>query len=202
MFVDNYGPYGGASDAGGNFWGFDANTTHLFRVDATTLETLLWPLPLNSGYGFTIDSRGRIHLCHTSGLTRFETASFTTNETPIDLGFNGCMTDGAGTLWVGSGVDEGTPGLFAFDTETLDLKASHMVGAVKGVSIDIDGMVWGTGGNGQNGNTGATGDRAFKLNPTDGTFETFTGLVGAYSYSDMTGFGLATAGYQPPKPPE
>jgi len=199
MIVDNYGPYGGASDSAGNFWGFVANTTHLFYVEAATLKTATWPLPMASGYGLTIGSKGRIFLCHTNGITRFDpaTASFTQSNSMLDLGYNGCMTDGDGTLWVGGGVDEGVAGLHSFDAETLEHLDSYEMGAVKGVSIDVDGMVWGVGGNGQNGNTGMTGDRAFKLNPADGSFETFTGLVGAYTYSDMTGFGLAQAGYVP-----
>jgi len=197
--ADNYGPYGGASDSAGNFWGFVANTTHLFYVDAATLQTATWPLPMASGYGLTIGSKGRIFLCHTNGVTRFDpgTATFSQSVSLLDLGYNGCMTDGAGTLWVGGGVDEGLNGLHSFNTETLEHLSSHDVGAVKGVSIDIDGMVWGVGGNGSNNNLGMTGDRAFKLNPSDGSVETFTGLVGAYTYSDMTGFGLAQAGYVP-----
>ncbi len=34
------------------------------------------------------------------------------------------------------------------------------------------------------------GSQAYRLDPVDGSFETIGGLVGAYTYSDMTGFAL------------
>ena len=37
---------------------------------------------------------------------------------------------------------------------------------------------------------GASGTDAFKIDPDTGNFETFTGLNGAYTYSDMTGWAL------------
>jgi len=198
--ITNYGPYGGASDAAGNFWGFVGNTTHLFYVDAMSLQTATWPIPRANGYGLTIDSVGRIHLCGNAGMSRFDpgTATWTENASVggTTTAYNGCMTDGKGTLWVGGGVDFGASGLHAFDTETLQLNGSYDVGAVKGVSIDIDGFVWGVGGAGST-MAAQTATQAFKLDPASGQAETFNGLVGAYSYSDMTGFGLAQAGYEP-----
>jgi len=194
--IPNYGPYGGASDAGGNFWGFTANTMHLFRVDAATLEPLTWPIPSANGYGITVDPQGRIFLCGAVGVTRFDpsTQRFDENLGAVALGLNGCMTDGGSKIWVGGGADGGESGLHAFDVDSLQLLESHDVGgAVKGVSIDVDGNVWGVGG----GNTSSDSDKAFRLDPNNGTVEIFSGLVGAYSYSDMTGFGLETAGYVP-----
>ena len=38
------------------------------------------------------------------------------------------------------------------------------------------------------------GTQAYRVNPMDGTLLTFEGLVGAYSYSDMTGFALSNVG--------
>ena len=64
--------------------------------------------------------------------------------------------------------------------------ASFPVGGnVKGVSIDFDGKIWGV----------SKGSDAYRLDPADGSFETFSDLVGAYSYSDMTGFSLTQVGY-------
>jgi len=200
--IDNYGAYGGASDAGGNFWLFIGNTMHLIRVDNVTLEVGIWEEPLANGYGITVDSTGRVFMCGSGGISRFDPATQTwdnSNPTVGMLGMNGCMTDGAGTLWVGGGADGGTAGLHSFDTNTLAHLTSNMVGdppgVVKGVSIDIDGKVWGVGAPGAIGI--GDGTRAFRLDPLTGEVETFAGLVGAYSYSDMTGFGLAQAGYIP-----
>ena len=44
------------------------------------------------------------------------------------------------------------------------------------------------------------GDRASRVNPATNDTMTYDGLSGAYSYSDMTGFGLRHAGIAPPPP--
>jgi len=190
--LKDYGPYGGASDGGGNFWGFISNTTHLFRIDALSLEYRLWEIPNHSAYGITVDPRGNVFLCAEAGLTRFEpdTETFTTNSTGAALGQNGCMTDGGDIIWVGGGGTGGALGLHSYNAITMDFLDSYPVGGVKGVSVDYDGNVWGVGGL-------ATGDRAWRLDPTTGMSDEFVGLTGAYSYSDMTGFGLTKAGYVP-----
>ncbi len=41
------------------------------------------------------------------------------------------------------------------------------------------------------------GDTAYRLDPKSGEVKAYTGLTGAYSYSDMTGFGLKQAGVIP-----
>ena len=203
--IDNYGAYGGASDGGGNFWLFIANTTQLVRVDAVTLQFRAWPIPMGNGYGITIH-KGRVFVCGTIGLSRFDPPTETWLNTfdngamqAVDLGFNGCMTDGNSKVWVGGGSDQGTNGLFGFDAETLalvDQVSMDQMGrpmTVKGVSIDIDGGVWGVGSVGStrmgNGNT------AWRYDPNTKMVTSYDGLNGAYSYSDMTGFGLAHAGY-------
>lgn len=188
--LGNYGAYGGAPDAGGHFWGFVANTTHLFRVDAVTLEVRTWPIPNANGYGITVDPKGRVFVCGLFGLSRFDPATQSWTEVAGGGGTNGCMTDGGDRIWVGGA------GLQEYDAESMALIQTHMVGGgVKGVSIDFDNKVWGVGG-GMSGN----GSEAYRLDPATGQYDTFTGLVGAYSYSDMTGFGLKKAGFVPIDP--
>lgn len=200
--IENYGPYGGASDAGGHFWVFNANTTHLVRVDSASLQWRAWEIPMSNGYGITVDSKGRVFICGGLGVARFDLSdeSWATSSDGPALGFNGCMTDGRGTLWVGGGADSGTPGLHAYDTDTLGFIQSHSVGTVKGVSVDVDGFVWGVSSPGAAGAVGGgniggpAANSAFKLDPATGLWETYSQLTGPYSYSDMTGFGLRQAG--------
>ncbi len=199
--LENYGPYGGASDAGGHFWTFTATTTHLVRVDAVTLAVRTWAVPNANGYGMTIDPKGRIFVCGREGVSRFDPATEKWDQSSasnVTLGYNGCMVDGKTKIWVGGGVDGGDPGLHSFDIDTLQWIDSHAVGPVKGVSIDIDGYVWGVsaGGGGGFGGLGAT-NTAFRVDPKNGSVEKYEGLNNPYSYSDMTGFGLKAAGVIP-----
>jgi len=182
----NYGAYGGAADGAGNFWLFISNTTQLIRVDHASLAVEIWKIPKDNGYGLTVDNKGRAWVCGQAGLTRFDytTQTFAENNAFV-VGFNGCMTDGNGTIWVGGGGDGGTPGVHSFDEETLQHKQTiNVPEGVKGVSIDFDGFVWGV----------AKGDVASRVDPLTGVVDTYRGLNGAYSYSDMTGFGLRVAG--------
>ncbi|MDH5674546.1 MAG: hypothetical protein OEZ06_20635 [Myxococcales bacterium] len=207
----NYGPYGGVADAGGNFWIFNSNTTHLIRIDAVTLQWRSWTTPMGNGYGITIDSQGRIFVCGTLGVSRFDPPTeswYSTWEAgaTVDLGYNGCMTDGMGTLWVGGGSDQGQIGLFGISTESLQLvdqvntddQGNQM--RVKGVSIDIDGNVWGVSSPGAD--MSGPGNLAWRFNPLTREVASYDGLEGAYSYSDMTGFGLQQAGFKEPPPLE
>ncbi len=203
--LDNYGPYGGASDAGGNFWTFTATTTHLVRIDAVTLAVRSWVVPGANGYGMTIDPKGRVFVCGRTGVSRFDPATEKWEQSSagnVTLGYNGCMVDGKDKIWVGGGVDGGDAGLHAFNIDTLAWIDSFDVGGgVKGVSIDIDGYVWGVSAGGASGGgiggiTGAT-NTAFRLDPKSGDVKTYTGLNNPYSYSDMTGFGLKAAGVIP-----
>lgn len=50
-----------------------------------------------------------------------------------------------------------------------------------GVSIDFYGYVWGV----------RFGQSAYRVDKDDLSFETFVGLVGPYTYSDMTGWALS-----------
>ena len=54
----------------------------------------------------------------------------------------------------------------------------------KGISIDFEGNVWAV----------SYSADAYHVNPTTMQIDTFTGLVGPYTYSDMTGFALSAAG--------
>ena len=72
------------------------------------------------------------------------------------------------------------------DTETVQIvNTINIPEYVHGVSIDFDGYVWGVGFSSSN---------AFRVDPATGNYDTFSNLVGAYTYSDMTGFALSTAG--------
>jgi hypothetical protein len=177
--------YGGAADSNNNFWGLDLyggnGGSRLFRVDFETLEVLEWPLGPLQGYGIALDREGRPWTCGGGGASRFnlDDATWTTVG---GQGIGGCMTDGEDTLWHSdpSGVLNG------YDIESLELvNQIPLPEYVHGISIDFQGNVWGVS---------FAGNNAYRADPISGTVDTYAGLTQAYTYSDMTGFALSTAG--------
>ena len=173
-----YGIYGAAVDQEGNFWGSQLGLGFLVNIDIDTLEVRKWPMAA-SGYGMTVDSKGYVWTCSTDA-SRFDPMTETWQTASVG-GSGGCMEDGKGTLYMSGGGGN----IVAVDTETLTVKTTLAVPQyVHGISIDFYGYVWGV----------SMGSQAYRVNPMDGTMLTFEGLVGAYSYSDMTGFALSNVG--------
>jgi hypothetical protein len=173
--------YGGAADADGNFWGLDSGSGRVFRVDGGDLSTGFWNLPPNGGYGIAVDHMGRPWVCGGGGVSRFDIPTATWASSGGG-GIGGCMTDGMGTMWHSnpSGL------LLGFDTETLAVvEQVQLPEYVHGISIDFQGNVWGVS---------FAGSNAYRADPVTGAVATYSGLFGAYTYSDMTGFALSTAG--------
>jgi hypothetical protein len=177
------GLYGGAVDGDGNFWGAETGGVRLLRVDRLAFTYQLWQGP--GGYGMAVDSEGRPWFCAGGGASRFDPVAQTWQTLPSPGGnaWGGCMTDGEGTLWHSRQLDAMLVGI---DTETLTVTQQIQLPAyAHGISIDFDGNVWAVG---------FVSSDAYRVNPTTGTIDTFSGLVQAYTYSDMTGFALSSAG--------
>ena len=183
VIPDYFGLYGGAVDGDGNFFGTQLGYGHVVRVNLSDLEYTVWP-QTNGGYGMTVDQEGRVWTCD------YTTARFDPDTAQWDVvnlgggGGSGCMVDAEGVLWVGGDV------LTGVDTETLDIVATHNIGGgggwtyLKGISIDFQGYVWAVTMN----------TEAYRVDPDSGEYETYSGLNGPYTYSDMTGFALANSG--------
>ena len=178
---DGFGIYGGAVDADGNFWGTQLGGGVMVRVDRDDFEYETWPANYG-GYGMTVDENGRVWQC-SSQVTRFDYAS-ETFETNIAGGSGGCMADGNGLIWLASSS------LVAVDIETLDVvQTIALPNYVHGVSVDFYGYVWGVT---------QLQPFAYRVDPATEEIETFTGLVGPYTYSDMTGWALSNVVGPPP----
>ncbi len=179
---DYYGLYGAAVDAKGNMWASMLDQQSLVFVDGQTLQYKIWPMVM-PGYGMTVDSKGYVWTCGYQGAARFDPMTETWATANVQ-GSGGCMEDGAGTLFMSSGQG----GIIALDTQTLVQSAYYPLPEyVHGISIDYYGFVWGV-------SIGANAYRVDLMN--NGTFETFSDLVGAYTYSDMTGVALANVSPQ------
>jgi hypothetical protein len=174
--------YGGAVDGDGNFWGLQYGTL-IVRVDREDFTVEGFPLPGGPGYGIAVDVEGRVWTCGDGHASRFDpdTEQWQTTPGAGGGGIGGCMTDGATTLYH-SRYPEGV--MVAIDTETVTQIDQYIIPAyVHGVSVDFKGKVWGV--------TFAS-TQVFRLDVETEQVDTYGGLIGAYTYSDMTGFGLST----------
>ncbi len=182
------GPYGGAVDAENNFWFHcrEAGLPHpLVRVaaDGGGYEIFPVPDPVNP-YGITIDSSGRVWLAgYQGGIGRFDPATSTWDTVAGVTGL-GIQEDAFGRMWMAI-YPWAQTGVIAFDVETMAvLETIDMTGVAsssRGVSIDFEGNVWMV----------EDGAQAFRIDPDSGEYEVYGGLTGAYTYSDMTGWGLS-----------
>ncbi|WP_181197972.1 Vgb family protein [Enhygromyxa salina] len=174
-----YGIYGGAVDGNGDFWGSQLGTGKLIRVNREDMTYDIWQMPV-SGYGMTVDSEGFVWTC-SSNVARFDPETETW-ETAAVGGYTGCMADAGedGLLW----MSQGGNGVIGVNRDTLQVEKTWAAGGSYGISIDFEGYVWAV----------AYGSTVSKIDPESGQFWTYNGLVGAYTYSDMTGYALTNVG--------
>lgn len=186
--IGYFGPYGAAFDTNGDFWfvdsGNDGPSQELVRVDSVTLAYDIWMTPAINPYGFTVDTLGRPWIAgYAGGIARFDpvTETFDVNNSITGLGI---QEDANGIMWMAH-YPWDTERVIAIDRDTMAVTSEiNLPGAslAKGVSIDFYGYVW----------VVDQGTSAFRIDPATQTFDTFTGLVGPYTYSDMTGWGLSS----------
>lgn len=180
------GVYGAAVDSAGNFWGWVPSGNRLLKVDRQTLQATTWQTP-SGGYGITVDHKDRPWLC-SGQATRFDPVTEIFESTNSGGGgVTGCMEDGQGTLWIGTGS-----GISGVDIDALQITGHLDVpGFIKGVSVqeDEDGnlFIWGV----------SQSQEAYKADPVTNTYETYVGLNSPYTYSDMTGFALENVAGDP-----
>jgi hypothetical protein len=184
------GAYGGAVDGEGNLFftpmGAVSFNNQLARIDIDDYAITLWPVPAGvAPYGITVDHDGNPWVSSVLGSTaaRFDIA--TEMWEPIMAGAVslGGIVEGPGNLmWVA--VDGGARSI---DMDTLMPGPAFVNGqTVKGVSIDVDGYLWAVDG------------AAHKVDSATGALiDSYTGLTGPYTYSDMTGHALSNT-YCPP----
>jgi len=183
-----FGPYGAAFDTNGDFWfvdsGNDGSSQELVRVDSVTLDYDIWMTPPINPYGFTVDTLGRPWIAgYAGGIARFDpvTETFDQNNSVTGLGI---QEDANGIMWMAH-YPWDIERVIAIDRDTMAIVDEiNLPGAslAKGVSIDFYGYVW----------VVDQGTSAFRIDPATEAIDTFSGLVGPYTYSDMTGWGLSS----------
>jgi len=181
-------PYGGAVDAYGNFWVTGWQHDHALRIDGETLEITDFGNPGVEFYGMTLDAEGDLWVADrsdTGAVAHLDVASGTWSVIPAVGGkTRGIQIDRRGQAWL---AGNNPCRLVQVDTatETVVNDSIALPGCADpvGISIDVDGFVW---------VVDREADRAYKVDPeTHAIALTVEGLVGPYTYSDMTGSGLA-----------
>ena len=175
---DTFGIYGAAVDSEGNFWGSQLSGQRLVRVNIADMTTQVWTPPVTNGYGMTVDVDGYVWIC-ASTIQRYDPATDSWAQSASGIGNAGCMADGSegGLLWTSAGTF-----IRGVNRETLVVEREWAVPGSYGISIDFAGNVWAV----------AFGDGAHRVDPDTGTVDSYFGLVGAYTYSDMTGAALSS----------
>ena len=181
MQNDYFGIYGAAVDGEGNFWGSQLGWGgRLVKVDIDDMTYEVWNTPQGPHwYGMTVDDENYVWLCSDT-VGRFDPQDEMWDTAAVG-GYTGCMADTGdeGLLWMSTG-----DGLIGVNRDTLQVEEQFATPGSYGVSIDFYGYVW----------TVAYYGGAHRVDTSNGDVESYNGLVGAYTYSDMTGFALKNAG--------
>ncbi|MBX7078302.1 MAG: hypothetical protein K1X88_03875 [Nannocystaceae bacterium] len=214
------GAYGGAADAEGNFWISNkqpnGGQSLLARIDRETYEVQVWPAPVVA-YGITVDAQGRVWVSASLGdnsgalpelggaasAARFDppTETWALVNNHVARGEGGIQQGPDGRMWMTFwlGFDAtAAKGIAWIDPITLqmsepfeiqpdDLGAGNNVWYPNGISIDHEGRIW----------VVAIGGTATRYDPVTEEIANYAELGWAYTYSDMTGWGLQNAACTP-----
>lgn len=191
LFCGGFGGYGGAMDPDGNFW-IAMNGTGSYGLARVSpdMQVSLWAYPRDlSGYGMTVDNKGRpwVSSYGDVGVGRFDPDTETWSTAGTFRSQGGVQQGEDLRIWVAT---EDPDGVVSLDPESLDLLDTLSVpgGTVKGISLDVDGYLWAVSG------------AAYQYDVRSlAEVGAYSGLSGPYTYSDMTGWGLQNANCNPPE---
>ena len=184
---NNWGPYGGAVDSQHNFW---VSGWHgpLVRINADFTYDK-WDSPLfetHDSYGMALDAEGHPWIGGCSGqVLTFDPVTEQVSTVGADTGgcLRGLMVDAEDRAWI---AGNNSCRLVEVDTVTNTVINPNIpipgCSTPVGISIDVDGYVWIVDQNGT----------AYKMDPdTYQIVDSYSGLSSPYTYSDMTGGGIA-----------
>jgi hypothetical protein len=180
------GLYGGAVDGEGDFWAVGKENVALVHVDGETMQLQMFAAQgPDRFYGMAMDAMGYPWIASEFDDTLFrfntQTLQFESKGTTGHGSLRGIAIDENGNAWIAA---NDPCDLVHYDVATGVFTNVPLAGCGTpvGVSIDVDEFVW-VVDQGSN--------LAYKVDPVARTVVlTATGLVGPYTYSDMTGAGL------------
>jgi hypothetical protein len=183
-------PYGLAMGPDNKLWtfnGFGGGVAGLVEVTTTDddLEKTVHAYPPGeSQYGITVDNVGRVWIGSTVARYDPDDDSWESPDGPVTGG--GIACDAEGNAYIGELGGWAAGGPWKIDAETLETEQmGGGTGGGHGWAVDFDGYIWAVE---------FAGSHAYVYDPD--TLEvdwTYDQLVGAYTYSDMTGFQLVNA---------
>jgi hypothetical protein len=197
-------PYGGAVDIDGNFWftNLVPGTDRLAFVDRETQEVQVFNMPITP-YGMTVDHDGNPWIASWAGsmnasAARFDvdTQTWTFADNHVAYSLSGIQEDGSGRMWMNywtyDNQNLGGDGLVYIDMDTMAVSEPFPLGcpnsSCRGMSVDLNGMIW---------STSMAANTAYRFNPDSLAVDSYNQLVGPYTYSDMTGWGIQSTSCGP-----
>jgi hypothetical protein len=193
-------PYGGAVNADGHFWftNLVPGQDRLGFVNRDTQQVQVINMPITP-YGMTVDHDGNPWIASWAGSQNASAAkynvqsgtwSFANNAVAYSL--SGIQEDAHGRMWMNywqyNGANVGSGGLVYIDMQTMQVSQPFDIGcggsSCRGMSVDLNGMIW---------STSMSHNTAYRFDPDTLQVNTYNQLVGPYTYSDMTGWGIQSA---------
>ncbi len=193
-------PYGGAVNAAGDFWftNLVPGNDRMGFVDRETFDFQVYTPPITP-YGMTVDHAGRPWLAQWVGAqsasaARYDPAtdSWAIADNHVAYVMSGIQEDAQGRMWMNYWTYDGgmSGGLTYIDVETMQVGPAFEIAATerRGISVDLDGKIW---------STARYANTAYRFDPDTLQIDTYPMLIGPYTYSDMTGWGLQSVSCGP-----
>jgi hypothetical protein len=183
-------PYGLAMGPDNKLWtfnGFGGGAAGLVEVTTTDddLEKTVHAYPAGEyQYGITVDNVGRPWIGGSTARYDPESDEWESPDPVVNGGGIACDSEGNAYIGEYGLAFGGGGGPWKVDAETMEFEEIPDGGG-HGWAVDFDGYVWAVE---------FGGSHAFVIDPDSLELDfTFDQLVGAYTYSDMTGFQLVNA---------
>ena len=181
-----YSVYGGAVDSEGDFWfsgGYGPNIGHVRRSDLS-YEIIPLPTPFTP-YGFIIDRDDRPWVATGEAVMVYDRQSQSWEWAWCEFNCSAITQTDNANIWLGGWGQ--TTLLAEIDSTSLTVLRTITrtdvpeMDNARGLAADVEGFLWAV----------ENGTEAFKFDPRDKSYEIFTNPSEMYTYSDMTGHGLA-----------
>lgn len=180
--------YGGAVDSNNDFWFIGGYGNSLGRVFIDDFSYEVIDIP-GQPYGVMVDAEDRPWVSGGSAFHRYDPDADNWDSGACTQTCVSITQDHDGFVWIAGGNNDGRalkvdPNMMSVVDKITVADLPDVSGPAWGISVDVENFLWLI-------ETGGAPTKAFKIDTETYDYDFFDNPARMYTYSDMTGFGLA-----------